>query len=99
LQIQGITDQNRVAHRVPTVSFTIEGISPDAVVRELAAENIFVWSGHNYAWEVVHQLGIPAGEGVVRIGAAHYNTAAEIDETVEAVHRTVAMLRQDRAKT
>ncbi|HTV68453.1 MAG TPA: cysteine desulfurase-like protein [Rhizobiaceae bacterium] len=98
LKVQGITDPKHIAHRVPTVSFTIDGISPDAIVRELAAENIFVWSGHNYAWEVVHQLGIPAEEGVVRIGAAHYNTAAEIDETLEAVHRTVAMLRQDRPK-
>ena len=43
-------------------------------MRQLNAENIFVWSGHNYAWEIVHQLGIPADEGVVRIGAAHYNT-------------------------
>jgi len=32
----------------------------------------------------------------VRIGAAHYNTPAEIDETVAAVQRLVAMLRQKR---
>ena len=32
----------------------------------------------------MHQLGIPADEGVVRIGIAHYNTAGEIDETVES---------------
>ena len=65
-------------------------------MRLLNAENIFVWSGHNYAWEIVHQLGIPADEGVIRIGAAHYNTSAEIDETVAAVQRLVAMLRQQR---
>jgi selenocysteine lyase/cysteine desulfurase len=33
---------------------------------------------------------------VIRIGAAHYNTAAEIGETVEAVKRLTAMLRQRR---
>ena len=81
---------------MPTVSFTIAGIQPETLVRQLNAENIFVWSGHNYAWEIVHQLGIPADEGVVRIGAAHYNTPAEIDETVAAVQRLVAMLRQKR---
>ena len=59
-------------------------------------EGIFVWSGHNYAWEVVHQLGIPAEQGVVRIGIAHYNTPGEIEETVECVVRIVAMLRQER---
>lgn len=96
LKIHGITDSKRVAERVPTVSFTVEGIVPETIVRQMNAENIFVWSGHNYAWEIVHQLGIPADEGVVRIGIAHYNTAGEIGETLESVHRTVAMLRQQR---
>ena len=96
LTIRGITDKARVSQRVPTVSFTIAGIQPETLVRQLNAENIFVWSGHNYAWEIVHQLGIPPDEGVVRIGAAHYNTPAEIDETIAAVQRLVAMLRQKR---
>jgi cysteine desulfurase family protein (TIGR01976 family) len=96
LTVQGITDPARLQHRVPTVSFTVDGISPESIVRQMNAENIFLWSGHNYAWEVVHQLGIPADDGVVRIGIAHYNTAGEIDETLESVHRTIAMLRQQR---
>ena len=96
LTIYGITDPARVWERVPTVSFTVDGIVPETIVRQMNAENIFLWSGHNYAWEVVHQLGIPADDGVVRIGVAHYNTAAEIDETLESVHRVIAMLRQER---
>ena len=74
----------------------MDGISPESIARQMNAENIFLWCGHNYAWEVVHQLGIPADDGVVRIGIAHYNTAGEIDETLESVHRTIAMLRQQR---
>ncbi|CDX27456.1 Cysteine desulfurase family protein [Mesorhizobium sp. SOD10] len=96
LVIHGITDPERLAERVPTISFTVEGIAPETIVRQMNAENIFLWSGHNYAWEVVHQLGIPAEQGVVRIGIAHYNTAAEIEETLESVHRVIAMLRQQR---
>ena len=96
LTIHGIADPARVAWRVPTVSFSVAGIAPETLARELAAENIFVWSGHNYAWEVVHQLGISPAEGVVRIGAAHYNTPGEIAETIAAVKRLVAMLRQRR---
>lgn len=96
LTIRGITDQKRVIERVPTVSFTVDGIVPETIVRQMNAENIFLWSGHNYAWEIVHHLGIPAEQGVVRIGIAHYNTAAEIDETLESVHRVIAMLRQQR---
>lgn len=97
LIIRGITDPERLAERVPTVSFTVEGIAPETIVRQMNAENIFLWSGHNYAWEIVHQLGIPAEQGVVRIGIAHYNTAAEIEETLESVHRVIAMLRQQRS--
>ena len=96
LTVQGITDPACMADRVPTVSFTVEGISPESIVRPMNEEGIFVWSGHNYAWEVVHQLGIPAEQGVVRIGIAHYNTPGEIEETVESVARIVAMLRQER---
>ncbi|RUU08369.1 aminotransferase class V-fold PLP-dependent enzyme, partial [Mesorhizobium sp. M6A.T.Ca.TU.002.02.2.1] len=96
LVIHGITDPARVGERVPTVSFTVDGIVPETIVRRMNAENIFLWSGHNYAWEIVHQLGIPAEQGVVRIGIAHYNTAAEIEETLESVHRVIAMLRQER---
>ncbi|MEW6630844.1 MAG: cysteine desulfurase-like protein [Pseudomonadota bacterium] len=97
LRIRGITDLGRLGERVPTVSFTVDGIAPETIVRQMNAENIFLWSGHNYAWEIVHQLGIPAELGVVRIGIAHYNTAGEIDETLESVHRVIAMLRQQRA--
>lgn len=97
LTIHGITDPKRINERVPTVPFTVEGIVPETIVRQMNAENIFLWSGHNYAWEIVHQLGIPAEQGVVRIGIAHYNTSAEIDETLESVHRVVAMLRQERS--
>jgi cysteine desulfurase family protein (TIGR01976 family) len=97
LTIHGITDPKRIGDRVPTVSFTVEGMVPETIVRQMNAENIFLWSGHNYAWEIVHQLGIPAEHGVVRIGIAHYNTAPEIDETLESVHRVIAMLRQQRS--
>ncbi|WP_188393856.1 cysteine desulfurase-like protein [Mesorhizobium sp. SARCC-RB16n] len=97
LTIHGITDPKRLVDRVPTVSFTVDGIVPETIVRQMNAENIFLWSGHNYAWEIVHQLGIPAEQGVVRIGIAHYNTASEIDETLESVHRVIAMLRQQRS--
>jgi selenocysteine lyase/cysteine desulfurase len=95
-KIHGITDPRRVAERVPTVSFTIDGMAPKSLVSLCNAENIFFWSGHNYAWEVVHFLGIPASEGVVRVGMAHYNSVAEVDETLESIARNIAMLRQQR---
>lgn len=94
INIQGISDKKRIKYRVPTVSITIDDMSPDPLVRALNKENIFLWSGHNYAWEVVHQLGIDPDKGVVRIGAANYNTHAEIDEVLESIERNISMLRQ-----
>jgi len=88
--IHGITSPNRMSERVPTVSFTHEGIAPAVFARELAGQGICIWSGHNYALEVVRQLGLDEKAGVVRIGIAHYNTMEEIDRTLIALDRVVA---------
>jgi cysteine desulfurase family protein (TIGR01976 family) len=96
LRIRGITDPARLAERVPTVSFIVEGVRPRSLVELMNAENIYLWAGHNYAWGVVGQLGISPDSGVVRVGIANYNTAQEIDATVESIRRNLAMLRQQR---
>ena len=62
----------------------------DRVRREFPAlsgtrDGICVWSGHNYALEVVRHLGIEEAAGVVRIGLAHYNTEKEVDRTLAAL--------------
>jgi selenocysteine lyase/cysteine desulfurase len=85
ITVQGITDSDALDRRVPTVSFTHARKRPDTIARALAEQNIFVWSGHNYALEPAKVLGIYDSGGVVRIGAVHYNTAAEIDATLTAL--------------
>ncbi len=85
ITVHGITNLNRIDHRVPTVSFTYNGYKPTAISKALSDENIFIWDGHNYALEVVRQLGLPENEGMVRIGIAHYNTQAEIERTLECL--------------
>jgi len=85
VRIIGITDPARYGHRVPTVSFIHDRKTPGEIAESLARKNIFVWSGHNFALEIVRQLGIDENQGVVRIGIAHYNTLSEIDQTLEAV--------------
>lgn len=85
ITVQGITDSSAFDRRVPTVSFTHAKKHPDTIARALAEQNIFVWSGHNYAVESAKALGILDSGGVVRIGAVHYNTVAEIDATLTAL--------------
>lgn len=83
--IHGITHSNRIAERVPTVSFTHARVAPKAIASALADKGICVWSGHNYAYEVVRHLGIDEHSGVLRIGLAHYNTEQEVDSTLSAL--------------
>jgi cysteine desulfurase family protein (TIGR01976 family) len=79
LTVRGITSANAQHRRVPTVSFTVDGVAPDAMAKHFASQNIFVWSGHNYALEPVKALSLMDKGGVLRVGLAHYNTEAEVD--------------------
>ncbi len=85
IRIQGITAADAMDRRVPTVSFTVDGIASDVIAEQLAAQNIFVWSGHYYAVEVAKSLGIYDSGGAVRIGPVHYNSIAEIDQLLSAL--------------
>ena len=46
---------------------------------------IYVWDGDFYATGLIERLGKAATGGVLRLGLVHYNTAAEVDRTLEAV--------------
>ena len=83
--IHGITNPNRISQRVPTVSFTHDRIATHTFAQALADQNIFVWSGHNYALEPARQLGLDEDTGVVRLAIAHYNTAEEIERVLAAL--------------
>lgn len=85
ITVQGITDKSAMDRRVPTVSFTHETVAPAKIAEALAKQNIFVWSGHNYALEVVKSLGIYETGGAVRVGPVHYNKMTEIDELLNAL--------------
>ena len=83
--VRGITNPGALDRRVPTVSFTHDRVASATIAEALAKQNIFVWSGHNYAVEAARALGIYESGGAVRIGPVHYNTAREIDETLDAL--------------
>jgi cysteine desulfurase family protein (TIGR01976 family) len=83
--VHGITNPNRIGERVPTVSITHPSRRPRELAERLAKDGIYLWSGHNYAYEVVKHLGLDEAEGVLRIGLAHYNTEGEVDELLVAL--------------
>jgi len=90
IKIYGITNPNRVHERVPTISVRHDRFKPTDIARSLAKAGIYVWHGHNYAYEPTRFLGIPEDEGVVRIGLAHYNTGDEVVRVVQAIDAIVS---------
>jgi cysteine desulfurase family protein (TIGR01976 family) len=89
LKIRGLTSANAIHRRVPTVSFTLEGHPPAELAKSFARDNIFVWSGHNYAIEPMARMGLMDKGGALRVGLAHYNTEAEVDALLDSLTRIV----------
>lgn len=85
LRIRGITDPARLAWRVPTVSFTLEGWHPRQVAAQLAERDIYVWDGNYYALAIAERLGVQERGGMVRVGLAHYNTREEVNRLIAAL--------------
>lgn len=71
--------------RVPTIALTKAGSTPVELARKLASHNIFAWEGHYYAIEVARHLGLLETGGMLRIGIGQYNTAEEIDRTLDVL--------------
>jgi len=81
VRVWGITDRARFAQRGPTLAFTWDAFSPRETAALLGRHGINAWDGDYYATNLMERLGL-APDGAVRLGLAHYNTAAEVDKTL-----------------
>ena len=70
--------------RTPTVAFTVEGHSSEAVARHLAELGVFVSNGDFYASTIIGLLG-HAEDGVVRAGCSCYTSADEVQRLISGV--------------
>ena len=82
--VWGITDPNRSAERLPTVSITHARMRPDELAEYLGERGLFVWHGNYYALQLTETLGLEP-DGMVRIGLVHYNTVAEVDRLLDVL--------------
>jgi cysteine desulfurase family protein (TIGR01976 family) len=85
LRLRGIVDRDRIADRVPTFAFTLDGHSPRDIATHLGKLGIAVWDGDYYAYELIRALGLAESGGMVRVGMTHYNEPAEIHRLVEGL--------------
>jgi cysteine desulfurase family protein (TIGR01976 family) len=80
-----VTLYGRAARRAPTAFFTVAGQSPRQVAEHLAARQVNVWNGDNYAWELAGALGLRDSGGAVRAGLVHYNDQSDVDRLLTGV--------------
>jgi len=85
LHLYGLTDPQRLEDRVATFSFRLKDLHPRKVAEQLAEQGIYVWDGNYYALNITERLGVEDSGGMVRVGAAHYNTLQEVERLKDAL--------------
>jgi selenocysteine lyase/cysteine desulfurase len=83
--IPGVRMVGAPARRTGTLCFTVDSMAPDAVAARLGEQDICVWNGHAYAWELSRVLGIRDTGGVIRASLSPYTTRSDLDRLVVAV--------------
>ena len=89
-EIEGLKIIGDVENKVSVISFVIEGVHPQDLAILLDNQGIAVRTGHHCAQPLMQRLGIV---GTTRVSFAAYNTLAEIDVLIAALHKSLKMLR------
>ncbi|MEN4752140.1 cysteine desulfurase-like protein [Pseudomonas sp. Ps21-P2] len=79
--------------RVPTISFVVEGIQSEAIVRRVDNHRMGIRFGDFYARRLIEQLALTPYGGVVRVSIAHYNSVDELNRLVEHLAQAITELR------
>jgi cysteine desulfurase family protein (TIGR01976 family) len=71
--------------RAPTTIFNVGERVALSVAEELGRRRIAVWSGDNYACELIDALGLRARGGVVRAGVVRHTNEDDVDALLAAI--------------
>lgn len=77
------------AHRVPTISFKLDGHDSAAVVRAVDGDRIGIRFGDFASRRLVESLGLAPKNGVIRASMVHYNTVEEVDRLIASLERAL----------
>jgi cysteine desulfurase family protein (TIGR01976 family) len=77
LKLYGPSDPSKADVRVPTFSFTVEGVENRRMVERLWREHSVFVREENFYSRAVKSLGV---QGVIRASFAHYNTPQEAEK-------------------
>jgi len=82
--VKGLKLIGTAKEKAGAISFVMDTAHPHDIGQILDGEGVAIRAGHHCAQPVMQRYGIPA---TARISFAMYNTCAEIDTAVEALHR------------
>ena len=80
----------KASNKTSVVSFIVDGIHPFDIGTLLDKQGIAVRTGHHCTQPLMKIYGIP---GTIRISLAFYNTKEEVDILINALKRSLQMLR------
>lgn len=89
-KIDGFLEHGTTPTKSAVLSFTIDQIHPHDLSSILDAEGIAIRTGHHCCQPLMKTLGV---EATARASFAFYNTPQEAEKLVEAVEKTVNLLR------
>jgi cysteine desulfurase family protein (TIGR01976 family) len=77
-------------HRAPTVSITIDGVTPAEIAKRAGNAGLNVWDGDFYAVRASEVLGLAERGGVLRTGICMYNLREEVDRLLAVLSEIAA---------
>jgi cysteine desulfurase/selenocysteine lyase len=84
--VPGVRPIGTAHHKASVLGFVIPGISNEKIAKHLDQQGIAVRGGHHCAMPALRHFGV---ESTVRPSLAFYNTFAEIDLLIAALHQLV----------
>ena len=89
-EIDGVKIYGEAKNKSSILSFLIEGTHPYDIGTLLNQQGVAVRTGHHCTQPVIEFFGIP---GTIRASFSFYNTIEEIDFFIDALKKSVAMLK------
>lgn len=90
LQLPGLRRIGTAHEKASIFSFVLEGVHPHDIGTILDSEGIAVRAGHHCAMPLMRRFGLPA---TARASFALYNTRAEVDALMGALHKVKEIMR------
>ncbi len=88
-QINGLRIVGTAGNKSPVLSFLAQGAHPHDIGALLDQQGVAVRAGHHCAMPLMETLGLP---GTVRASFGLYNSRADVDALVTAVHKALSLL-------